>query len=202
MASPSSTKNRLADISPATILGKVQDPAPDVSVPELIARFQIETEEKLTAIRREHQAQIVQQDRKIGALEDKWGQLHQEVTTIRGAVEDGLHQMRNGVAEVNIALRQAVGFTERAEKSAAVFDKLKASQPDFHRMVRELDVKLGKVQDSQAQMLEQVNGLRRSLDELEVVAEDYEETKGAVRGIDLVVKNLNAEAGQRRKTGA
>lgn len=168
---------------------------------EIMARFQLETEQAIAAIKRDHQSQLVGQERKIAALEDAWTRTREEVTGLRRTVDDALHQMRVGLEEVLNAQRISMAAAQKAETAAAVFDKLKASQPDLHRMVRDQDKVVASVRDQMTHLEERVGGYAKRLDELDAVAEDYEDTKGAVRGIDLVVKDLNAEARQRRQVG-
>ena len=170
-------------------------------LPNLIARFQLETERALDGIRQEQRQQVVQLERKVAALQDEWGGVRDEVKALKVVIEDALHQMREGVKEAINAQREAVTHAQKASQSAAVFDKLEASRPDFRRMVSDQNQTLGKVRDQFTLLQEQVHGLSKRLDEFEVVADDYEETKGTVRGMDLIVKDLNAESKTRRRTG-
>lgn len=169
---------------------------------ELIARFQLETDQKLAAIEADHRKASVEQERKIAALSDQWTTLGTEVQALRKEISGGLHLMHQGVAEVNNALREAVKHSQKASDSVAVFDKLKASQPDFHKMVRELEKKVAGVQDKATALGDTLNTLSRRLDEFEVVTEDYEETKGQVRSIDGIVKDLNASERRRKQSVA
>lgn len=196
------SKPKADKVYPIEVLGKAVEspglPAPPVE--ELIARFQLDTEALIAGIRRDHQAQISEQDRKIGKLTDTCDRVLAEFAGLKRTIEEALHEMRGGVAEALNAQREAVRHATNASNSAAVFDKLKASQPDFHRMVRELDLKIAGALDRMTK-LEGLHGdLNRRLDEFDVVAEDYEETKGTVRGLDLVVKDLNASDKARRRT--
>lgn len=190
-----STKNAKLANMPATPASEALDPA------ELIARFQLETDAALAAIRRDHQTQLVSQERKIAGLQDDWTRTREEVTGLKRTVDDALHQMRVGMEEVLNAQRVSMASAQKAETAAAVFDKLKASQPDFHRMVANQDKVVAHVRDQMTHLEEQVNGYAKRLDELDAVAVDYEDTKGAVRGLDMVVKDLNSEARQRRQVG-
>lgn len=183
------------------VLGKVAEPpVPEPNVAELIARFQLDTETLIDAIRKDHQAQIVEQQRKIDQLADNWTGLQAEFRELRTRIEDAIHRMNEAVKEALNAQRESSNNARKAADAAAVFDKLKASQPDFHRMVRELDAKISGAIDKTQHQADIVHGLSVRLDELDAVAVDYEETKGSVRSIDHLVKNLDAESKQRRRT--
>lgn len=193
----------VAAASDLVVLGKVaEEPMPEPNVAELIARFQLDTEELIAGIRRDHQRQIAEQDRKVAGLEDQWTAARQELAGIRAAIEGALHEMREGVREALNSQREAVTAAKKAADSAAVFDKLKASQPDFHKMVREVQQDLGKVKDKITNVEGTLGHLSKRLDEFDLVAEDYEETKTTVRGLDPIVSTLNKESIQRRQTGA
>lgn len=177
------------------------EPGAPLDPAEVVARFQLETEATLATIKREHQTQLVGQERKIAMLDDAWTRTREEVTALKRTVDDALHQMRVGIEEVLNAQRLSMAAASKAETAAAVFDKLKASQPDLHRMVRDQDKVVAGVRDKMTHLGEQVSGYAKRLDELDAVAVDYEDTKGAVRGLDMVVKDLNSEARQRRQVG-
>jgi uncharacterized coiled-coil DUF342 family protein len=186
---------------PGIILGKLADmPPPEPPVAELIARFQIDTEALIADMRKSHQSQLAEQQRKIDHLTDNWERTRAEFSELRGRIEAAVHDMVEGVKEALNAQREAVKHATKASDAAAVFDKLKASQPDFHRMVRDLDLKISGAIDETTKTVELCNGLSRRLDEFETVAVDYEETKGQLRGIDHIVKNLDADHKQRRRT--
>jgi phage-related tail protein len=178
-------------------------PEPDAPLDpaEVVARFQLETDAAIGTIKREHQSQLVGQERKIATLEDAWTRTRDEVTALKRTVDDALHQMRQGIEEVLNAQRLSMLAATKAETAAAVFDKLKASQPDLHRMVREQDKVVATVRDRMTHLEEQVGGYAKRLDEFDAVAVDYEDTKGAVRGLDIVVKDLHSSERQRRQVG-
>lgn len=180
-------------------MAKPKEEVQSQPVDELIARFQLETERMIATLTTEHRRSSVDQERKIATLTDSWQQLTADVRDLRKAIDDGLHQMRQGVSEVNVALRRTVEYAEQAATSAKVYDKLKASQPDFQRAVKELHLKCGSIQDANNNTLAQLNSLSQRLDEFEVVTCDYEETKGTVRGMDRIVADLNGAEQRRRK---
>lgn len=183
------------------VLGKVAEPPPpEPNVAELIARFQIDTETLIDKLRRDHQGQLVEQQRKIDQLSDSWDSLRAEFKTLRGAIDSAVHDLNEGVKEALNAQRHSARHAQEAASSVAVFDKLKASQPDFHRMVRDLDAKISRAVDATTHQGDLVRDLSVRLDELDAVAVDYEETKGSVRSIDNLVKNLDAESKTRRRT--
>jgi phage-related tail protein len=170
---------------------------------EVVARFQLETDATIATIKREHQGQLVEQERKIARLEDAWTRTRDEVTALKRTVDDALHQMRQGLEEVLNAQRLSMAAATKAETAAAVFDKLKASQPDLHRMVRDQDKVVASVRDQMTHLAEQVGGYAKRLDELDAVAVDYEDTKGCgpwprYRGQGLAL--LRAPAAPSRRT--
>lgn len=173
---------------------------PDNSA-DIIARFQLDTEKLIATLRSDHQRQISEQDRKIGTLIDQWEGAKLTIAEMRGKLDASLHEMNEGVKEVRIALTRAVDAAASAARSVEVFDKLKASQPDFHRAVQDVAVKLAKLSDVVTHQRELHEGLSKRLDGFEVVADDYEETKGTVRGLDNIVSGLDRESKQRKKTG-
>jgi chromosome segregation ATPase len=176
-------------------------PAMLIDTPELIARFQLDTEQAIAAVKAEHLRAFADLERKIASIQDEWNTTREEVRALKVTIEDGLHQMRAGVREAINAQKEAVTAAVQAGNAAAVFDKLKASQPDFHRMVKEQNVTIAKLTDKFTHLDEQLHGLSKKLDEFDIVAEDYEETKGTIRGMDLIVKDLNADHKQRRRSG-
>jgi chromosome segregation ATPase len=187
---------------PQPVLGREAPPAEDPApIAELIARFQLETESAIAGLRREQVAMVEGLERRVAGLQDDWSRTRGEVAELKRTVEDAIHQMRQSVAECINAQRESAGSAQRAERSAQVFDKLKASQPDFHRMVAEQNKTIAATRDELVHVRERVTGLEKRLDDFDVVAEDYEETKGAVRGMDLIVKDLRGEAQQRRQVG-
>lgn len=204
MSKGKATEGKLADMAAMTTLGRAALAAevPEPSVPELIARFQIDTESLIATMRKEHQGQISAQDRKVAALEDQWTAARSELAAIRGVVDEALHSIRQGVAEALNAQREAIAHAKKAGDSAAVFEKLKASQPDFHRLVGEVQKKLGQVEDKITHVEGTMSHLSKRIDEFELVAEDYQETKTTVRGLDPIVKVLDRDLSQRRTSGA
>ncbi len=186
---------------PATALARDPEPAPPLDPVEVVARFQIETDLALAAIRQEHRQGLVALEGRVAALVDEWTRTRDTVSDLRRTVEDALHQMRKGIEEAINAQRESVAAAQKAQTAAAVFDKLKASQPDFHRMVSDQNKTVASMRDAMTLLEEQVRGYAKRLDELDAVAVDYEDTKGAVRGLDIVVKDLNTEARQRRQVG-
>jgi chromosome segregation ATPase len=186
---------------PGIILGRVPEPpAPEPNIAELVARFQIDTEALIESMRKSHQGQIAEQQRKIDHLADNWERTRAEFSELRQRIEAAVHDMNEAVKEALNAQREAVKHAAKASDAAAVFDKLKASQPDFHRMVRDLDLKISGAIDKTTHAMDLIKVVSERLDEFETVAVDYEETKGQVRGIDHIVKNLDADSKQRRRT--
>lgn len=192
---------KLEDLSSMTFLGRVPPEAPPLDPVEVVARFQIETDTALAIIRKEHRQGIVALETRVAALVDEWIRTRDTVSELRRTVEDALHQMRKGIEEAINAQRESMAAAQKAQTAAAVFDKLKASQPDFHRMVNDQNKTVASMRDAMTLLEEQVRGYAKRLDELDAVAVDYEDTKGAVRGLDIVVKDLNSEARQRRQVG-
>ena len=166
---------------------------------ELIALFQLETEGKLAELAASQQSAMVQHEHKIAAMTDQWNQLSASVAGLQRAVDDGLHHMRKGVEEVNTALREACKQADKAAKAAAVFDKLKASQPDFHKMVGALELKLARVQDANTNTLAQLTACSQRLDAFEVMVPEVDEVKATVRGLDRITADLNSDYQKRRR---
>lgn len=200
----STKSSKLADnMAGAIVLGRStlpQEP-PAAPIEEIVARFQIDTERLIASIRSDHQRQIIEQERKVAALQDEWTRTRTEVEGLRKDIQQGVHEVNEGVKETQNALRRAVEASQKAGEAVAVFEKLKASQPDFHKMVSECRRETAAARDAVQKLGDLVATLGKKLDEFEMVADDYEETKGAVRGIDVIVKDLNAEARQRRQVG-
>lgn len=164
---------------------------PETPRDELIARFQLETERALDKLRTDMLGLHEDLARKVAAVQDSCAQMTEAVRRQTRELEDAVHHTRNGVKECNEALKVAAKAARDAADSAAVFEKLKDSQPDFAAQVRALEARLAKVVDTNAHLAEQFTGLTRRLDEFELVAESMEETKGEVRGIDQAVKILD-----------
>lgn len=177
-------------------------PEAPVGADELIARFQLETEQALAAQRQESIRLVTECERRVAGLVDEWTRTRTEIEELRKTVENAIHDMRQSVAECLNAQRESARSAQAAQQSAAVFDKLKASQPDFHRMVREQNTTVASIRDGFTHIEERMRGVEKRLDEFDVVADDYEETKGTVRGLDVIVKDVNTDLQQRRRAGA
>ena len=167
------------------------DPGTSGPIDELVARFQVETDAKLKEMAAVHLREIQGMHRQVAQCRDSVVALEDRCTKFDRSIDDATASMRAGLREVNTALRVAVDQTRQAQEAAAVFDKLKSSQPDFHAMVRELQVKLGAVRTEQTHTNARINEILKKLDEFDLVAEDVEETRTVVRGLDPIVKNLN-----------
>jgi methyl-accepting chemotaxis protein len=176
------------------------EPAP-LPVDELVARFQIETEAALGALRAEFLRIVTDQERKVAGLADEWTRTRSEVTELRKGIEDAIHRMNEAVKEALVSQRESSRHASTAQNAAAVFEKLRAAQPDIHRMVSDQNKVIASARDQLTHLGEQLNAISKRLDEFDVVAEDYEDTKGAVRGMDLIVKDLKTESTQRRQVG-
>jgi chromosome segregation ATPase len=174
-------------------------PAP---IEEIIARFQIETEQALATQRQESIRLVEGCERRVAGLVDDWTRTRGEIEALKKTVENAIHDMRQSVAECLNAQRESARSAQAAQQSAAVFDKLKASQPDFHRMVGDQNKTVATIRDAMTHVEERMRGVEKRLDEFDTVAEDYEETKGAVRGLDVIVKDVHGDLQQRRRAGA
>lgn len=161
-------------------------------VDELLARFQLDNERALDALRSSFQAQQGELAVKVAKLDDKCTEMVATVQRQTAQLEAAIHHTRNGVNECNEAMKVAAKAAREAADSAAVFEKLKDSQPDFHAMVRALEVRLAAVVDKNTLLADQFNGLSKRIDEFEVVADSMEETAGEVRGLDIQVKKLHS----------
>lgn len=158
---------------------------------ELIARFQLETERAIEALRADMMRLHGELSTRVANLSDEARQMTATVQAQTLQLENAVHHTRKGVEECNLALKEAGKQAREAADSAAVFAKLKDSQPDFAAQVRALEVRLAAVVDSNTHLSERVTGLVKQLEEFEVVAEGFEETAGEVRGLDIAVKKLD-----------
>lgn len=160
-------------------------------IDELVARFQVDTEKRIAELQATHLKEFQNMHAKIAACQDAVVRTEDRCNKFERLIDDASSAMRAGIAEVNTALRAAIGQTEIARKAAEVFEKLKKSQPDFYKMVQELQVKLGQVRTEQTTTNDRITGLAQRLDEFDIVADNFEETRTTVRGLDPIVKNLN-----------
>lgn len=169
-------------------------PTPDAPKPidELLARFQLENERALTKQRGElvalYEALAVQ----VATLSDECRNNTVTVDRQTRTLEDAVHHTRRGVDECNLALKEASKAAREAADSAAVFEKLKDSQPDFAAQVRGLEKRLAAVVDANTHLAAQFTELNRKMDELEVLDEHVEEARGELRGLDIAVKRLDS----------
>ena len=159
-------------------------------IDELVARFQLETDRAIADVRRELTTLYADLAVKVAAMHDRVDQMAVVANRQTAQLEDAVHHTRNGVAECNLALKEAAKQAREAADSAAVFAKLKDSQPDFAKQVQALEVRLAAVVDSNTRLHETLNTFVRRLEEFEVVADSFEETAGEVRGLDLTVQKL------------
>jgi chromosome segregation ATPase len=176
---------------------KNQEPPRD----ELIARFQLETEQRLAAIQAGFQQSIASIERKVAEAVDTCRRLDAQFASFEKLVDESTHQTRGAEARVNDALKEAVKAATRAAESAAVYEKLKNSQPDFRKDVQGLERRLAEVRDEQTEAKTRHEHICQRLDEFEIVAEDYGETKGTVTAIDKIVGDLNTASKRQRSTG-
>lgn len=172
----------------------------DTPAIELIAKFQLDTERVLSSMRDESVRHRANVELRVAQVQDRWTALEQEMGIVRREFGDGLATMRTSVAEVNVALREAVAQARIAADSARVYEKLRDSQPDFARRAAELATKIGVVQDAINTVANEVNQLQRRLDKVDLRNHEFEETKGTVHTMDRIVADLN-QAEQRRKKG-
>ncbi len=160
-------------------------------VEELVARFQLETERAIAAVRDSMQGQVADLASKVAKLEDGYTKLREAASRQATALEGAMHHTRKGVEECNGAMKVAAKAATEARDTALVYEKLRESQPDFAAQVRGLEERLAKVVDTNSHLHERLNGLVKQLEEFEVVADSFEETAGEVRGLDLAVKKLD-----------
>lgn len=177
--------------------GGSQHPQHMTSVPpvdQIVARFQVETDRALAAIREDMGRAIGDLARKVAVLEDRFTETRDAASRQSVALEDGLHHTRKAVEETNEAMKVAAKAAQEARDSALVYEKLKESQPDFTRQVQALEVRVAAVVDSNTHLAERLNGLVSQIEQFEVVADSFEETAGEVRGLDIAVKKLDTIA--------
>lgn len=158
---------------------------------ELLARFQLQNERDIGKLRtdltRLHEGLAM----KVAQLTDVCTQMTQTVDRQTAQLEDAVHHTREGVKECNLALKESAKAAREAADSAAVFEKLKDSQPDFAAQVRALEVRLASVVDNNKHLHERLDTLGSKLEEFELVAGEFESTAGEVRGLDMAVKRLD-----------
>lgn len=174
--------------------------AEDTPAIELIAKFQLETERALKAMRTQADERAAAVELRVAQVQDRWTALEQELRVIRQQLEDGLTAMRTGVYEVNTALKEAVVQARSASEAAKVYEKLRDAQPDFARRADVLATKIGGVQDAINQVAGNVQLIERRLDKIDGRTAEFAETTGTVRAMDRIVADLSA-AEQRRKKG-
>lgn len=172
-------------------MAKPDAPKPVTPTDELIARFQLETERAIASVRSELTGLYADLATKVAVVHDRCNDMTATVGRQTAQLEEAVHHTRKGVEECNLALKEAGKQAREAADSAAVFAKLKDSQPDFARQVRDLEVRLAAVVDSNSHLSERLNGLVKRLEEFEVVAEGFDEVSGEVRGLDQAVKKLD-----------
>lgn len=160
-------------------------------VDQLVARFQLETERAIAAVREDMGRAIGDLARKVAVLEDRFTEMRDAAARSAVALEDGLHHTRKAVEETNEAMKVAARAAQEARDSALVYEKLKESQPDFTRQVQALEVRVAAVVDANTHLAERLNGLVSQVEQFEVVADSFEETAGEVRGLDIAVKKLD-----------
>lgn len=161
-------------------------------VDELLARFQLQNERALGKQRAELVALHEELAVRVATLSDQCRENTVTVQRQTRTLEDAVHHTRKGVEECNLALKEASKAAREAADSAAVFEKLKDSQPDFAAQVRALETRLAAVVDANTQLAAQFTELNRKMDELEVLDERVEEARGDLRGLDIAVKRLDS----------
>lgn len=160
---------------------------------ELIARFQLDTERAIASLREQTQKQIERLTTQVATLQDSVTRMTHDVNRNTEALEGAVRATRVKADECNLALKEAVKSANAAADSARVFELLRAEQPDFQRAVAALEQRLAAVKDDNTRLHGAVNGLVTRLDDLEVVADSFEEIGGEVRGLDIAVKKLGTE---------
>jgi hypothetical protein len=170
---------------------KKQPSGQATAVDELVARFQLQTERAIAAVRDDLQRQQGELAVKVAQLQDRVTDMTEAASRQATALESGLHHTRKAVEEVNEAMKVAAKAAQEARDSAAVYEKLRESQPDFTRQVQALETRLAAVVDANTHLAERVNGLVRQVEDFEVVADSFEETRGEVQGLDIAVKKLD-----------
>jgi hypothetical protein len=158
---------------------------------ELIARFQLETERAIAKVRDDMTGLIQQIATKTAHLEDKVTLMTEATSRQAAALDSGLHHTRKAVEETNEAMKVAAKAAVDARDSALVYEKLRESQPDFSRQVQALETRIAAVVDANTHLAERLNGLVSQVEQFEVVAESFEETRGEVQGLDIAVRKLD-----------
>jgi predicted nucleic acid-binding Zn-ribbon protein len=159
---------------------------------ELLARFQLDNERAIATLRRELLGLHEELARRVASLSDDCRANTVAVERQTRTLEDAVHHTRRGVDECNLALKEAAKAAREAADSAAVFEKLKDSQPNFADQVRALERRLATVVDKNTHLEGLFRDLNRKMDELEVLDERVEEARGDLRGLDIAVKRLDS----------
>lgn len=160
-------------------------------VDELVARFQLQTDRAIASVRQDLQRAHGELATRVAHLQDRVTEMTEASNRQATALESGLHHTRKAVEEVNEAMKVAAKAAQEARDSAIVYEKLKESQPDFAAQVRALEVRLAAVVDANTHLAERFNGLVSQVEQFEVVADSFEETRGEVQGLDIAVKKLD-----------
>jgi len=92
---------------------------------ELIARFQLETDRALAAVREDMGRAIGDLARKVATLEDRFTEMRDAAARQAVALDAGLHHTRKAVEETNEAMKVAAKAAQEARDSALVYEKLK-----------------------------------------------------------------------------
>ncbi len=160
---------------------------------ELLARFQLETERALTLLEEKWLGLHGDLARKVAVMTDQFDAMTAQLHKQNEQIENAIHHTRKGVEECNLAMKESAKAAREAADSAAVFEKLKDSQPDFHKQVEALESRLAKVVDKNTHIEQMLSGLSKRLEEFEVVAEGVEEARGELSGLDQAVKRLDMQ---------
>lgn len=164
---------------------------PPTPVDQLIARFQLETERAIAGVREDTQRMHGELATRVAQLQDRVSIMTEAANRQAIALEEGLHHTRKAVEETNEAMKVAAKAAQEARDSALVYEKLKDTQPDFAAQVRALEVRLAAVVDANTHLAERINGLVGQIEQFEIVADSFEETRGEVQGLDIAVKKLD-----------
>jgi chromosome segregation ATPase len=127
------------------------DPTPETGpTDELIARFQVQTDRRLEAFQLECTRRMGAAEHRAALLTDEVHALRDQVEALQRRFEGTEHELRAATRECNTALLRAVESAESAKESAAVYERLRDSQPDYREEVNALRRELGGVSHRQS----------------------------------------------------
>lgn len=133
-------------------------------VEEMVARFQVDTQAVIDSVRSELGKQLALVLQKCANHDTALAELRTQFGDVARKADSAEHVMRQGVKEVNEALRVAVGLAREAQESAKVYEALRESQPDLRGAVVEAQERVGRLSDKLRLLEAQLQNVGLSVD--------------------------------------